>query len=242
MADDDGPIVRSTLTEQIVSRLRTSLSDGSFPLGQPLPSEHELMERYGVSRNVVRAAISALRGQGLIYTVRGIGSFPSETVRNIPRIPGDPWDTLIPTKDPFARRDYADAETAELFDVPKRMMMFITERPATREDTGQKVLTARVMPASVFFGIEPSPMPFEMTRAELVTLFNKHFGPLTEEYGFQAIGADPNQALELGVPKGAPLIEITRYTRSAEGRLLMTETEITTGPGIRHITAPVPVS
>ncbi|MBR7831321.1 GntR family transcriptional regulator [Actinospica sp. MGRD01-02] len=242
MADSDGPIVRSTLTEQITSRLRAALNDGSFPVGQPIPSEHELMNRYGVSRNVVRAAISQLRGEGLILTVRGVGSFPAQTVRDLPRTSGDPWDTLIPTKDPLMRRDYADRETAARFAVPDRMMMLITERPATREDTGQKVLTARAMPASAFFNIEPSPKPFEMTRAELIDLFTRHHGPLTEEYGFQAVAADPDQALELALPTRAPLMEITRYTRGAQGQLLMTETEISTGPGTRHITTRTPLS
>lgn len=42
--------------------------------GSKLPGEYALRERFGVSRTVVRQALSALGEQGLIETHAGIGS------------------------------------------------------------------------------------------------------------------------------------------------------------------------
>jgi GntR family transcriptional regulator len=232
MADATGPVVRSTLTEQVTSRLRAGVNDGTFPPGQLMPSEGEMVKLYGVSRNVVRDALSALRGLGLIYTINGVGSYPRELRPpvTITRTNADPWDALIPTDDdPVARRAYADAYTATVFNIPEDEMLFITERTATREQTGQKVMTQRAMPVSAFDGIKPHPMPLEMHRAELIELFARHHGPLTEAETFRPLGADPDQAATFGVHIGAPLAELTRQTSAADGRLLMTESEISNG-------------
>jgi len=43
--------------------------------GSPLPSETELMERYGVSRNSARSAVALLRIEGVVLTEHGRGSF-----------------------------------------------------------------------------------------------------------------------------------------------------------------------
>jgi GntR family transcriptional regulator len=238
MADSDGPVVRSTLTEQITARLSNAINDGTYPPGQQLPSEGELAKRYGVSRPVVRNALDALRRQGLISTVNGVGSYARELrpPQEITRTNADPWDSLIPDgASPTNRRDYADACAAAIFGVPEGEMLFITTRPATREQTGQKVLTARVIPLRSFEGIKPAPAPFERTRADLVDIFARHLGPLIEAEAFRAVSAAADQATELGVPAGAALVQLTRLTRAADGRLLMTETELTDGAAAQYV-------
>lgn len=48
---------------------------GHFRPDDPLPSEHELSKSYGVSRATVRKALAELASEGLVYTVKGKGSF-----------------------------------------------------------------------------------------------------------------------------------------------------------------------
>lgn len=48
--------------------LTRAISDGTFPPGALLPSEHHLMARFDVSRVTVRQAIDALRASGLVET------------------------------------------------------------------------------------------------------------------------------------------------------------------------------
>ena len=63
------------LTEQMVAALATRIASGGIAAGAKLPSESELVAEFGVSRTVVREAISQLRARGLVATQRGIGSF-----------------------------------------------------------------------------------------------------------------------------------------------------------------------
>ncbi len=65
------------LENQVYARLLDAIRLGDYSLGQKLPSEHELAAEYGVSRPVIRAALSRLREDGLIVSRRGAGSFVS---------------------------------------------------------------------------------------------------------------------------------------------------------------------
>lgn len=60
---------------QVADRLRAPIDSREWPPGHKLPSESELMDQFGVSRVTVRLAIGALRGEGLIVTRQGRGSF-----------------------------------------------------------------------------------------------------------------------------------------------------------------------
>jgi DNA-binding GntR family transcriptional regulator len=63
----------------ITGELRAAILDGRYPPGGALPSEPELVRRYGVSRPTVRKAIDTLVSEGLAYVMRGRGSFVRPT-------------------------------------------------------------------------------------------------------------------------------------------------------------------
>jgi DNA-binding GntR family transcriptional regulator len=60
---------------QIAGWLREHIESGKLAEGQPVPSEKELMEVFGVARTTVRRAIAYLRDQAVIRTVPGRGSY-----------------------------------------------------------------------------------------------------------------------------------------------------------------------
>jgi DNA-binding FadR family transcriptional regulator len=64
-----------TLAIGLVDTLADHIRGGRFAPGAKLPSEAEIVEEYGVSRTVVREAISKLQASGLVATRHGIGSF-----------------------------------------------------------------------------------------------------------------------------------------------------------------------
>jgi GntR family transcriptional repressor for pyruvate dehydrogenase complex len=66
---------RETLTSQVSKALRARIDSGDLKPGDKLPSEQELVERFGVSRTVVREAISSLRASGFVATQQGVGAF-----------------------------------------------------------------------------------------------------------------------------------------------------------------------
>ena len=72
------PIRKTRVAEEIADRIRVLILDGTFPTGQPLPSERALAERFGVSRGSIRDAFRSLETIGLLVTRHGQGTFPQE--------------------------------------------------------------------------------------------------------------------------------------------------------------------
>lgn len=64
-----------TLAEKLRDQLAAQIAAGTFKPGDRLPSEAMLGEEHGVSRTVIREAIAALRGDGLVMPKRGSGVF-----------------------------------------------------------------------------------------------------------------------------------------------------------------------
>lgn len=62
----------------ISEKLREQILSGQIQAGEQLPSEHQLIDRFGVSRITVRRAISNLVHQGLVVARQGKGVFVKE--------------------------------------------------------------------------------------------------------------------------------------------------------------------
>ncbi|WP_220449085.1 GntR family transcriptional regulator [Nonomuraea mesophila] len=60
---------------QIATELRARIVAGVYKRGNPLPSERQLVDEFGVARATVRKALAKLIEEGTIYTVFGIGNF-----------------------------------------------------------------------------------------------------------------------------------------------------------------------
>lgn len=64
-----------SLAHDVVDGLAGRIRDGSLAPGDKLPTEAAIMEEFGVSRTVVREAISRLQAAGLVATRHGVGTF-----------------------------------------------------------------------------------------------------------------------------------------------------------------------
>ncbi|AWL07417.1 FadR/GntR family transcriptional regulator [Massilia oculi] len=64
-----------SLAQGVVEQVTGIIRDGLLRPGDKLPTESSLMTQYGVSRTVVREAISHLQAAGLVQTRHGIGTF-----------------------------------------------------------------------------------------------------------------------------------------------------------------------
>jgi GntR family transcriptional regulator, N-acetylglucosamine utilization regulator len=75
----DAPAIDSegglALYRQIKDDLAGRIQRGELKPGDPLPSERELCERYGVSRPTLRQATQDLVRQGVLVVRRGVGTF-----------------------------------------------------------------------------------------------------------------------------------------------------------------------
>jgi GntR family transcriptional repressor for pyruvate dehydrogenase complex len=68
----------TNLTSELVRRLASEIRAGRLNPGDRLPTEQALMRQAGVSRTVVREAVSALRAEGLVTTRQGVGAFVTD--------------------------------------------------------------------------------------------------------------------------------------------------------------------
>jgi GntR family transcriptional repressor for pyruvate dehydrogenase complex len=66
------------LAQGVVETITGSISMGVLKPGDKLPTESAIMEQHGVSRTVVREAISHLQAAGWVQTRHGIGTFVIE--------------------------------------------------------------------------------------------------------------------------------------------------------------------
>ncbi len=73
----DLPAVKlgARLSEQLADALAVGIRDGQLQPGQRLPTESALVQRFGVSRGVVREALSRLKTLGLIDSRQGSGAY-----------------------------------------------------------------------------------------------------------------------------------------------------------------------
>jgi DNA-binding GntR family transcriptional regulator len=60
---------------QVVGEIKRRIENGSYLAGSLLPSEHQLVTEFGLSRPTIVKALGALRQQGWIDTQQGKGSF-----------------------------------------------------------------------------------------------------------------------------------------------------------------------
>ena len=72
------PRARRNLVAEVVLQLREQIENGSFSVGDRLPSEAQLTDAFSVSRTVVREAIATLRADGLVEPRQGAGVFVLE--------------------------------------------------------------------------------------------------------------------------------------------------------------------
>jgi DNA-binding FadR family transcriptional regulator len=69
---------RERLIDRAVEAIKHYIIAGGLQANDRLPSEGELAERLGVSRNVIRQALSALEMVGIVRTEHGRGTFVAE--------------------------------------------------------------------------------------------------------------------------------------------------------------------
>jgi len=67
------------LYEHIAHSIRSRIVSGELREGERLPTEQQLADRYGVSRNVVRESIRVLATDGLVRVRQGSGTYITNT-------------------------------------------------------------------------------------------------------------------------------------------------------------------
>lgn len=64
-----------SLAQELVESLSNRIRGGELRPGDKLPTESEIMRAFGVSRTVVREALSRLQASGMVETHHGVGTY-----------------------------------------------------------------------------------------------------------------------------------------------------------------------
>jgi DNA-binding FadR family transcriptional regulator len=76
------------LADRLSERMAALIESGEFPEGARLPAECDLASRFGVSRPVIREALSRLRVAGVVTSRRGSGSYVQRRAHWVREAPG----------------------------------------------------------------------------------------------------------------------------------------------------------
>ena len=75
-------VLPQSRASQVADLLAREIRGGHLDPGEKLPTEQELIGRFGVSRTVVREAMASLRSQGLVVSRQGSGVFVANPDEN----------------------------------------------------------------------------------------------------------------------------------------------------------------
>ncbi|HJV87463.1 MAG TPA: FadR/GntR family transcriptional regulator [Noviherbaspirillum sp.] len=74
----------ATMPDRVTHALLELIRSGAYPAKSRLPSETEMAQRFGVSRTVIREAVSRLKSEGLVESRQGSGVFVREVGPDTP--------------------------------------------------------------------------------------------------------------------------------------------------------------
>ena len=84
-----------TLADRVFDALTELVNGKDYPPGVRLPSEQEMASRFGVSRTVIREAVSRLKSEGLVESRQGSGVFVRDRNMDAPfRINSNTIDSI----------------------------------------------------------------------------------------------------------------------------------------------------
>src|SRR5246127_1208929 len=83
LADADLRVSRGSVpaSVQLAGLLKAQIVERQLPPGSRLPTERDLIERSGLSRVTVRAAVGTLEDEGWLIRRQGLGTFVAEPVK-----------------------------------------------------------------------------------------------------------------------------------------------------------------
>jgi GntR family transcriptional repressor for pyruvate dehydrogenase complex len=77
------PVANERLSDKIVNQIINSMRDGSLKAGDKLPNEALLSEKFGVSRGILREALTQLQSQGYIRRKPKDGTYIQDNVQGM---------------------------------------------------------------------------------------------------------------------------------------------------------------
>lgn len=207
--------------EKIKRHLRDGIESGRWKIGARLPSEHELVRRFRLSRMTVNRALRELAAEGVVRRVQGAGSFVADRKAELPifRVRSI-REEIEEGGARFASRVIgkgevkASAAQAEGFALEPGARLFRSSLVHLADGVPLQLEERLVNPA-----VAPDYLGLDFT-AVTPNEYLRRVAPLAEvEHKIEAEMASPRQARLLEVETGAPILILNRRTWSG-GRVV----------------------
>lgn len=217
--------------QQVAHTLRKEIVDGVYPVGSQLPTEHELCERFAVSRYTIREALRRLRDDNLV------SSKPRTGTLVVPRPSADSYVQHV-----MSINDLLAFATGTRFAIESIAMVTIDADAAVQTglSVGEQWLTVRGFRQTD--GADPAALsgpPLCRTEyyinrafAAVGRLLQRHDGPIfpliEDLFGLSivevhqeiaAVLISPELAQGLDAEAGTPALQVQRTYTTSDGRI-----------------------
>ena len=212
MTNQVGHSKRSRLIEDLAARIRS----GGLGRGERLPGEHQLAQRYSVSRGTVRSALAELARRDLITTESGVGSFV--TFDGVELDQGVGWARALAGSGAEVVTELLGIEAGGDPAVSDRYGPLVTVRRLRRSDGQPVSLEISSLPATGELARLPARGLVDDSITATLRAAGRHGAG-----GEQWISVEPLEAAEaalLAREPGTPYLRAVRVTRDADGGLV----------------------
>jgi GntR family transcriptional regulator len=221
--------------QQMAAELRAAIEDGTYPAGSTLPKLTDLTQQYNVAKQTAREAIAQLEAEGLVDVIRRRGTVvrTHPARRRLTRgrqvhrdergyyfdASAQPWTALEPPTITWAP---PPRDIATLLNLPDSEEQDVLVRDRLMGDATTQAplqLATSYLPASLARGTQ---LAHRDTGPGGIYDLLEQMGhtPLSWEEAVSARMPTPTEADRLHLPKGVPLLRITRTTTSPDGTVL----------------------
>ncbi|MFN3276288.1 MAG: GntR family transcriptional regulator [Paracoccus sp. (in: a-proteobacteria)] len=212
------PPLYQTVIDSIIARIAA----GDLLPGGMLPSETQLAQDSGVSQGTARKALMMLEQHGILRREQGRGTFvtartPAASLFHFFRLRPEDGKVVQPevTEERIRQRPATAPERQTLHGAPDtvieiRRLRSLLGKPA--------VIETSVIPADLFPGLaRRSPLP-----GALYVLYQQAYGliVLHADEAITAVAAQGQDATDLGVAQGTPVLRVERRAQDILGRLI----------------------
>lgn len=219
------PSTQGLLYLQIENDLKQSILDGTYAVGDRIPTEQELCERFGVSRITVRRAIQDLFEEGLLTKVRGRGTFvavPKHVLGGAPAQNrgfetlsdnGQATGRMILEKDTLS----ATSDIAKKLEISEGDEVFYIRR-LIQQDAFPMAIDNLFVAASAFEGL----LDLMDDNVSFYNLVTQHYGYVfgVENLTIDASTTRGDEGGLLKYPAGSPLFILRKCMNDANGKPL----------------------
>ena len=219
--DRHGP---TPIFEQVRALLERAIADGDLKPHRRIPSERELSAQLGVSRMTVRQALTAMIGDGSLYTRTGKGTYVAERKIEQPlgRLTSFTQDIRARGRQPSSKVLAATLlaspiEVAQVLGIPAGWEIVRLKRLRLADGDPVALETAHLSHALV-----PGLLDVDLQQTSLYAVLQQRYG-LTLTSAKETIEAALPSAEErelLALPARVPVLRIHRTTSDAGGRVV----------------------